>query len=97
LFHSPTDQPPPTDETILNAVAEATQAAEDLNDIISHRSGARANAPRPGLIPTTDELFVDPPPPSFPLVDDEIELIRMVSTSSFLHYLAEMISAGHKC
>jgi hypothetical protein len=50
-----------------------------LNHALSNHIGTHGLAPHPGLLPDIEEILKDPPPPTFPLEDYEIEFVRMVS------------------
>jgi ribonuclease D len=87
LSYSPNNNPPAQDQSTIDTVDEARKALEELNTHIKSRTGTRATAPRPALLPTIEELLKDPPPPDFPLLEDEVELIKYVSVPSLMQNL----------
>ena len=61
------------------AVNSAQEAMDALNNALMNRTGARAALYRPPLLQNVEELMVEPPPPEFPLEDDEDEFIIQAS------------------
>jgi hypothetical protein len=78
-MYRPTNEPPVEDQSTIDAIAEARSELNKLNHALTTCTGTRALAPRPGLLPSIEEILKDAPPPIFPLDKDELEFIRMVS------------------
>ena len=79
-----------------DAITAANEAITELNNAILNRTGGCAAAPHPGHIPPVEELIQDPPVPDFSILDDEDEIINMVSKllSLLLCPSADFLQAG---
>jgi hypothetical protein len=75
----PSNDLPIEDPDTSMAVDSCQEAVVELNTRLANRTGQRALMSRPAVIPDVSELLKEPPPPEFPLEDDEqgfIDLVR---------------------